>query len=146
MFYTATVITPAMCMRLTGVGSQYLISNVDTSGAPSTGPRSTGAAAQDIPAARFWSFTLYDNQTRSMLQTPQLYPRAAARSTPRPPQRPKRTAPRSSTSPTQPADVGRGNWVQTDPERGWFVVLRLYSPLQPFFDKSWRAGEVELVT
>jgi len=29
-----------------------------------------------IPEARFWSFTLYDNQTRSMLDTPQRYPRA----------------------------------------------------------------------
>lgn len=27
--------------------------------------------------------------------------------------------------------------------RGWFVVLRLYSPLRPFFDKSWRPGEIE---
>jgi hypothetical protein len=26
------------------------------------------------------------------------------------------------------------------------VLLRCYSPLQPFFDKTWRAGEFELVT
>lgn len=38
--------------------------------------------------------------------------------------------------------MGRGNWVQTDPEKGWFTILRLYSPLKPFFDKSWRAGEI----
>lgn len=148
MFYTATVITPAMCMRLTGVGSQYLISNVDTSGAPFDGAKTYRVRLpKDIPAARFWSFTLYDNQTRSMLQTPQLYPRAGSQEYPTPA---AETEADGSTvvyfSPTQPADVGRGNWVQTDPERGWFVVLRLYSPLQPFFDKSWRAGEVELVS
>ena len=39
---------------------------------------------KDIPAAAFWSFTLYDNQTRSMLQTPQKYPRAGSQSYPSP--------------------------------------------------------------
>ena len=28
------------------------------------------------------------------------------------------------------------------PGKGYFAILRLYSPLQPFFDKSWRVGEV----
>jgi len=31
------------------------------------------------------------------------------------------------------------------PNKGWFVILRLYSPLEPFFAKQWRAGEIELV-
>ena len=54
---------------------------------------------------------------------------------------------RSCTSrPSQPEGVARGNWIQTDPERGWFVALRLYSPLQPFFDKTWRPGEFEVVS
>jgi hypothetical protein len=48
-------------------------------------------------------------------------------------------------SPTQPDRVAAGHWIQTDPARGWFVLLRLYSPLQPFFDKTWRPGEFELV-
>ena len=34
---------------------------------------------KDIPEANFWSFTLCDNQARSMLKTPQRYPRPAAR-------------------------------------------------------------------
>jgi hypothetical protein len=24
------------------------------------------------------------------------------------------------------------------PGKGWWTILRLYNPLQPFFDKSWR--------
>ena len=36
-----------------------------------------------------------------------------------------------------------GNWVQTWPGKGWNVILRLYGPLQPFFDKTWRPGEIE---
>ena len=31
------------------------------------------------------------------------------------------------------------------PGKGWFAILRLYSPLQPFFDKSWRPSEIEQV-
>ena len=45
--------------------------------------------------------------------------------------------------PEQPADVPDGNWIQTDPDKGFFAILRLYSPLQPFFDKSWQLGEIE---
>jgi hypothetical protein len=48
-------------------------------------------------------------------------------------------------SPKRPEGVKEGNWIQTDPKKGWFTILRLYSPLQPYFDKSWRAGEIELV-
>jgi hypothetical protein len=40
--------------------------------------------------------------------------------------------------------VKRGNWIQTDPKKGWFTILRLYSPLPSFFDKSWRPSEIEL--
>ncbi len=37
------------------------------------------------------------------------------------------------------------NWIQTVPGKGWSVVLRLYGPLQPWFDKTWRPGEIELL-
>jgi len=46
-------------------------------------------------------------------------------------------------SPKQPEGIADGNWIQTDPNKGWFVILRLYSPLKTFFDKSWRLGEIE---
>ncbi len=45
----------------------------------------------------------------------------------------------------QPEGMAEGNWIQTDPKKGWFTILRLYSPLQSFFDKSWRPSEIELV-
>jgi hypothetical protein len=147
MFYTATAITPAMCMRLTGVGSQYLVGNIDSTGAPFDGAKTYRITLpKDIPAARFWSLNVYDNQTRSMLQTAQLYPRAGSQEYPSPAAEAESDG---STvvyfSPSRPDGVAAGNWIQTDPERGWFVILRLYSPLQPFFDKSWRAGEIEPV-
>jgi hypothetical protein len=37
------------------------------------------------------------------------------------------------------------NWVQTVPGKGWNVIIRLYGPLQPWFDQTWKPGECELV-
>jgi hypothetical protein len=144
-FYLATGITPAMCMRLENVGSQYLAAYLDSKNLPFDGSKTYKVTLPPkIPAARFWSFTVYDNQSRSMLETPQRYPRAGSQSYPSPAAKP---GPDGSTTvyfgPTLPNGVGRGNWVQTVPGKGWFVLLRLYSPLKPFFDKSWRVGEIE---
>jgi hypothetical protein len=47
--------------------------------------------------------------------------------------------------PTRPEGVPRGNWIQTITGKGWFTILRLYSPLEPFFDKTWQPSEIELV-
>jgi len=147
MFYTATGITPAMCMRLEGVGSQYLIANVDQNSEPFDGSKTYKVVLpKDIPAARFWSFTVYDNQSRSMLQTAQMFPRAGSQSYPSPAAAPN--ADGSTTiyfSAKRPRDVKEGNWIQTDLKKGWFTILRLYSPLQSFFDKTWRPSEIELV-
>jgi hypothetical protein len=37
------------------------------------------------------------------------------------------------------------NWVQTVAGKGWFPILRLYGPLEPWFNKTWRPSEIELV-
>ena len=126
---------------------RILLANVDSDGEPFDGAKTYRLSLpKDIPAARFWSLTVYDNQTRSMLQTEQRYPRAGSQSYPSPAAEPESDG---STvvyfSPTRPEGVGPGNWIQTDPAKGWFTILRLYSPLQSFFDKSWRVGEIELV-
>lgn len=34
--------------------------------------------------------------------------------------------------------------MQTIPGKGWNTILRLYGPLEPWFDKTWRPGEIEL--
>jgi hypothetical protein len=37
------------------------------------------------------------------------------------------------------------NWVQTISGKGWNIILRLYGPLQLWFNKTWRPGEIELI-
>jgi hypothetical protein len=134
-------------MRVTGIGSQYLFVSLDADKNFFDGAKTYRATLpKGIPAEKFWSFTLYDNQTRSMLDTPQGYPRAGSQSYPSPAAEPN--ADGSTTvyfGPTQPARVKRGNWIQTTPGKGWFAILRLYSPLEPFFTKAWRPSEIELV-
>ncbi len=46
--------------------------------------------------------------------------------------------------PTAP-EGKESNWVPTIPGKSWFMILRLYGPLEPWFDKTWRPGEIELV-
>ena len=134
-----------MAMRLTGLGSQYLVAFVDVNGAFFDGARSYAVTLPpDVPEARFWSLTLYDNQTRSMLVTPQRFPRAGSQAYPTPSAVPAADGSvRIHVGPAQPGDTAEGNWIQTMPGKGWFAILRLYSPLPPFFDKSWRIGEFE---
>lgn len=99
-----------------------------------------------VSSASVPSFTVYDNQTRSMLQTPQAYPRAGSQSCP--PPAAAANADGSTTiyfGPELPAGVQRGNRIQTVPGKGWNTILRLYSPLAPFFSKAWRPSEIELV-
>jgi hypothetical protein len=146
-FYGVTGITPGMAMRLPGIGSQYLFALEDSNKQYFEGAKTYKVTMpKGIPEANFWSFTLYDNMTRSMLDTPQRYPRAGSQSYPSPAAEPN--ADGSTTvyfSPQQPEGVKRGNWIQTDPKKGWFTILRLYSPLEPFFTKKWRPSEIELV-
>jgi hypothetical protein len=146
-YYGYTLDSPGMIMTIPGVGSQYLMSFLDMQGNQFDGGKTYKVVLPPkVPAEAFWSLTVYDNQTRSMLQTPQMYPRAGSQSYPSPAA--EAAADGTTTvwfSPTQPDGVPRGNWIQTTPDKGWFTILRLYSPLPTFFDKSWRIGEIELV-
>jgi hypothetical protein len=142
-FYLATGITPAMCMRLTGIGSQYLLATRDSEGEYLDGAKNYKMTLPaDVPYERFWSMMLYDNQTRSMLQTGQPKPDIGSQS--------GTVAENDDGStdiyfgPECPAGV-EDNWLQTVPGKGWIPILRLYSPKASFFDKSWRPSEIEVV-
>ena len=146
-FYAYTGITPAMIMRLTNVGSQYLMAFHDADKHDFDGAKTYQVTLPaGIPENRFWSLTVYDNQTRSMLQTPQRYPRAGSQSYPTPAAVANADGSMTiSFGPEAPAG-NESNWIQTVPGKGWFAILRLYSPLQSFFDKSWQPSEIEAIS
>ncbi len=140
-FYPYTGITPAMCMRLSGLGSQYLMGMRDSSGEFLDGGRSYRLTLPPgIPESRFWSVMAYDNQTRSMLQTGQPKPDLSSQSGT------VQANPDGSTDiylgPTPP-DGKASNWIQTVPGKGFFAILRLYNPLLSFFDKTWQPSEIQ---
>lgn len=146
-YYGYTMDSPGMIMRVPNVGSQYLMGFTDAEKNPFDGGKTYKVTLPPkIPAAKFWSYTVYDNQTRSMLQTPQRYPRAGSQTYPTPAA--TENADGSTTlyfGPSKPADAKAGNWIQTMPDKGWFTILRLYSPRESFFTKEWRPSEIELV-
>lgn len=141
-FYYATGITPAMSEAKPGTGSAYAGLFRDSAGTYLDGGHTYKATLPGpIPAKNFWSFTVYDNQTRSLLPTDQKLAGIDS------------TLPQIKTNPdggatiwfapTQPPGE-EANWVQTMPGKGYNVLLRLYGPLAPWFDKSWRPGDFEL--
>ncbi len=142
-YYFATVNTPAMAMKLVDAGSQYAWGYLDANGNGLDGSRTYRLIIpKDAPVQKFWSVCVYDPQTRSMLQTDQTFPSKQS-------QRDTLLTEEDGSielffGPEAPAGK-EANWIQTVPGKGWFCLLRLYSPGEPWFNKTWRPGEIELV-
>jgi hypothetical protein len=144
-FYFATVNTPAMALEMVGAGSQYAISFRDSAGEYLDGAaRYRLTIPAGVPAKDFWSVVVYDPQTRSELQTGQPFPsRNDKRDS-------LKAEPDGSIllhfGPDAPVDAPVSNWIQTVPGKGWFAILRLYGPLEEWFDQSWKPGDIEPVS
>jgi hypothetical protein len=140
-FYCSWGVSPAMTVKMVGVGSQYAAATVDANGHPFDGSKKYRLhLPPNIPAKDFWSVLVYDPQTRSMLQTDQQFPSISSQKE------------GLFVNPDTSVDVYFGpeplpgkeaNWIQTVPGKGWFVFLRLYGPLESWFDKTWQPREIE---
>ncbi len=141
--YYATGITPAMAFSKPGTGSAYAYATRDSKGRYLDGGKTYQITLPaPIPATQFWSFMVYDGQTRSMLETDQKT--AGLDSNQKGIQKNADGSVTIWFAPKAPAGH-ESNWVQTVPGKGWNSLLRLYAPLKPWFDKTWKPGDFELV-
>ena len=131
----------SMVVSVPGQGSQYIGLYQDTDGDWLTGDHTYRIRLpRDVPANMFWSLTVYDNETRSMIQNDHGRPLVGSV---------HGAVTKNDGSfdlyfgPKLPADVPEENWVQTTPGKGWFVYLRLYGPEQAYFDQIWLPGDAE---
>ena len=142
-FYIATVNTPAMALKMIGRGSQYALCDKDKDGNDLYGDKNYKInIPANVPAKDFWSMVIYDPQTRSELQTGQPFPSKNNKIS---------TLDYNADGSVDlyfgtEAPAGKeNNWIQTVADKGWFGILRFYSPLEPFFDKTWQPGDFELI-
>jgi hypothetical protein len=132
-----------MAVAMPGIGSAYAAAARDADGAYLDGSETYKLRLPtNVPAKDFWSIVLYDSQTRSMLQTDQQFPSINSE--------------RGDIEPNADGSVDiyfgpqapsgkENNWVQTVPGKAFWLILRLYGPLEPWFDKTWRPGKIEMV-
>ena len=141
--YFATGITPAMAKSGVGKGSAYAAAAKDSKGEYLDGGKTYKVTLpKPIPAKNFWSFMVYSGQHRSILETDQKTGGVDSKS-------PDIKANEDGSytvwfGPKAPKGQ-EGNWVQTIPGKSYNVLLRLYGPLEPWFDKTWKPGDFELV-
>lgn len=133
-------VSPGMLSQTPGVGAKYMIGFTDSAGADLTGAGHYRLnLPANIPAANFWSVTLYEAENGSGLANGQPFPSLGSRD------KPAMNADGSTDiylAPQAP-DGKAGNWLATVPGKGYFVVLRLYGPTEAAINKSWKPGDIE---
>jgi hypothetical protein len=133
-------ISPGMISQTAGKGAKYGIAFVDSDNNPLTGDNNYKLnLPANIPAANFWSVTLYDSSNASGLDNDQPFPSLGSRD------KPAQNADGSTDIYLgQKAPAGKeANWMATPAGKGYFVIFRLYGPTQAAIDKSWVPGDVE---
>ena len=140
-FYEAIGVTVGMMGRTVGAGQVYLESQRDSEDRWLDGAKNYKIRVPaNAPVKQFWSFTVYDSDDRCLIDNgtnPDLSSRM-------------KLQPNADGSidlyfgPKPPSGM-ESNWVKTLPGRGWFTYFRLYAPTQPFFDRSWKLGDIEQI-
>ena len=141
--YNATGITPAMAMPQVGTGSAYEGTVNDAEGNYLDGGKTYSVTLPGpVPAKDFWSFTVYSPQHRSMLETDQ---KLAGLDSNNPSVKPNKDGSYTIWFGPKSPKGKEDNWVQTIQGKKYMVLFRLYGPLQPWFDRTWKPGDFELV-
>jgi hypothetical protein len=142
MFTDYYSLSPGMLSQSPGKGAKYMIAFNDSKGVPlSGGSKYRLNLPANIPAAMFWSVTLYEAENASGLANGQPFPSLGSKDLP------AQNDDGSTDIHLGPkAPKGQqGNWLATVPGKGYFAILRLYGPTKAAIDKSWKPGNVDKV-
>jgi len=137
--YQAIVVSPNLLSTTPGVGTAYLTSSKDNNGDYLMGDNSYRLTVPaDAPVKRFWAVTIYDPESRSLLDSDGNRTIGSMRD-------PQINADGSVDvyfSETAPAGKEK-NWIKTDPDKGFFVVFRFYGPTEGYINKTWKLDDFE---
>jgi hypothetical protein len=133
-------ISPGMISQIPGKGAKYMIGFTDSGGTPLVGETNYRVnLPPNIPAANFWSLTLYEAENASGLANGRPFPSLGSRD------KPVQNSDGSTDLYLGPnAPPGKeANWLATVPGKGYFAILRLYGPTETAINKSWKPGDIE---
>jgi hypothetical protein len=131
-----------MVVEMVGKGSKYLATFKDAEGNWLSGSNTYKLRIPaNPPVGNYWSFTLYDTDTRGLLQNGQPFPAVNSYGDIK---KNKDGSIDIYISPKAPKGW-ESNWVQSVPGKGWFPAFRFYSPTEAYFDKSWKLSDIEKV-
>lgn len=135
-------ISPGMVSHTPGKGANYMMAFKDSDGDFLSGNRNyVIKLPSNVPVANFWSITLYEASHSSGLNNGQSFPSFGSLNNPNL---------NSDGSidvyigPEAPKNKSK-NWIPTVPEKGFFSILRLYSPTDRAFDRSWIPGDFKKI-
>ncbi len=141
MFKIGYSISPAMVMNMVGKGSKYPFAYRDSDGNFLSGSATyILSLPANVPAANFWSATLYDASNSSGLDNGQPYPSIGSLNDL---EYNEDGSVDLYFGPELPDGIPESNWLRTVPEKGWFTLFRLYSPTEAFFDQTWRPSDFQ---
>ena len=140
-FYEAVTNDLAMHGQKTGKGQVYMAAYKDKDGDwLDGGTNYVLRLPPDVPAETFWSITVYEVSTRTLINNQYEIADRSSRMD---------LAMNADGSvdiyigPDKPEGTKAKNWIPTEPKRAWFPYFRLYSPKQAFLDKTWVLPDIE---
>ena len=125
-----------------GTGQFYLMTIKDKDGKWLEGRKTYRLnVPANAPVKLYWSATVYDGVTHALIRNSRWSSRSS-------------NTPGLQKNPDGSVDVyfapvalpgKESNWIPTSPSGRFEVLFRLYGPEKPFFDKTWKLPDIELL-
>lgn len=129
-----------MVSQIPGKGAFYQVGQRDSEGNKLRGDSNyTITLPGHPPATLFWSMTMYEAENGTGYMNDQPFPSKGLRD------KPKVNDDGTITLYVGPDAPGKGlenNWLQTLPDKGFFLILRVYGPEADVQNGTWRPSDI----